>query len=283
MKIFVFGQGKVGKALAAAWKKAGHTVTARAARKGWPRRPIDCDAVLLATRDGELAEICERAASEHTLPKRSVVFHAAGSKSADVLAALRPVVRGVAQFHPMISFASPRKPPRLERGHVHVAGDAAAERVGRTLARDLGMIPRTFEPGFDPIGYHAAAGLAANGAAALAALAAEVLVKAGVPREVAPALLGPLLRSVGDNVEALGLPAALTGPVRRGDADGVAKHDAMLADRCPQAQPLYRAATMAQLPLAEALGDAPKAAFVELRKLVAGWTMEPVARKRSQV
>lgn len=280
MKIFVFGQGKVGKALASAWKKAGHTVTARSARKGWPARPVDCDAVLLATRDGELAGICERAAREHTLPKRAVVFHAAGSRTADALDALRPAVRGVAQFHPMISFASPAKPPSLVRGHVHVAGDPAAERVGRTLARALGMIPRTFGKGFDPVGYHAAAGLAANGAAALAALAAEVLVQAGVPRETAPLLLGPLLRSVGDNVEALGLPAALTGPVRRGDAAGVRKHDEMLAARCPQAQPLYRAATVAQLPLAESLGDAPKAAFVELRKLAREWTLERVARTR---
>ncbi len=282
MKIFVFGQGKVGKALAAAWKKAGHTVTARSARKGWPSRPVDCDAVLLAARDGELAGICERAAREHTLPERAVVFHAAGSKSADVLAALRPVVRGVAQFHPMISFASPQKPPGLARGHVHVAGDPAAERVGRTLAKALGMIPRTFGEGFDPVGYHAAAGLAANGAVALAALAAEILVRAGVPRDVAPALLGPLLRSVGDNVEALGLPAALTGPVRRGDAAGVRKHDEMLANRCPRAQPLYRAATAAQLPLAETLGDAPEEAFVALRELVAEWSVEPVARRQSR-
>jgi predicted short-subunit dehydrogenase-like oxidoreductase (DUF2520 family) len=281
MKIFVFGQGKVGKALAVAWKKAGHTVTARAARKGWPARPIDVDAVLLAVRDGELGAICERAAAQKTLPKRAVVFHAAGSKSADALAALRPVVRGVAQFHPMISFASPQKPPSLTRGHVHVAGDPAAERVGRALARALGMTPRTFGTDFDPIGYHAAAGLAANGAAALAALAAEVLVKAGVPREVAPALLGPLLRSVGDNVEALGLPAALTGPVRRGDVAGVRRHDEMLTARCPEAQALYRAATAAQIPLAETLGDAPKPAFAELRKLVAEWSMEPVARRRT--
>jgi len=271
IKIFVFGQGKVGKALAAAWRKAGHPVVARAARKGWPKRPVDAEAVLLAVRDGELAGICERAAREGTLSKKAVVFHAAGSKSAEALAALRPAVRGVAQFHPMISFADPARPPRLERGHVHVSGDPAAERVGKTLARSLGMTPRTFGPGFDPVGYHAAAGLAANGAAALAALAAEVLVAAGVPREVAPALLGPLLRSVGDNVEALGLPAALTGPVRRGDAAGVRRHDEMLAARCPAALPLYRASTAAQLPLAERLGDAPKKAFSELRALVAEW------------
>lgn len=272
VKIFVFGQGKVGKALAAKWRKAGHVVVARAARKGWPKRPLDADAVLLAVRDGDLTALCERAAREGTLSRKAVVFHAAGSKSADALAAVRPVVRGVAQFHPMMSFASPAAPPQLEGGHVHVAGDPAAERVGKTLARALGMVPRTFGADFDPVTYHAAAGLAANGAAALAALAAELLVAAGVPRDTAPALLGPLLRSVGDNVETLGLPDALTGPVRRGDAAGVQRHDEMLATRYPAARPLYRASVAAQLPLAERLGDAPKQAFTQLRRLVSSWT-----------
>ena len=233
MKIFVFGQGKVGRPLALAWRRAGHTVIARAARKGWPARPIDADAVLLAVRDGDLGGLCERALRERTLPARAVVFHAAGSKSAEVLAALRPVVRGVAQFHPMISFADPQRPPQWRGGHVHVAGDPAAVRVGRTLARALGMVPRTFGADFDAVGYHAAAGLTANGAAALAALAAKILEGAGVPAKDVPALLGPLLRSVGDNVEALGFPHALTGPVRRGDAAGVQKHDALLVgDEC---------------------------------------------------
>ena len=46
-------------------------------------------------------------------------------------------------------------------------------------------------------------------------------------------MLGPLLRSVADNVETLGFPDALTGPVRRGDAAGVEKHLATLREKLP--------------------------------------------------
>jgi predicted short-subunit dehydrogenase-like oxidoreductase (DUF2520 family) len=74
-------------------------------------------------------------------------------------------------------------------------------------------------------------------------------------------MLGPLLRSVADNVEALGFPAALTGPVRRGDAAGVQKHLATLREKLPQAVPLYLEAAAAQLPLARAIGDAPADSF----------------------
>jgi len=85
---------------------------------------------------------------------------------------------------------------------------------------------------------------------------AELLVKAGVAPAEAPRMLGPLLRSVADNVELLGFPEALTGPVRRGDASGVEKHLRTLREKLPHAVPLYLAAARAQLPLARAIGDA---------------------------
>jgi predicted short-subunit dehydrogenase-like oxidoreductase (DUF2520 family) len=159
-------------------------------------------------------------------------------------------------MHPMISFASTGRTPSLVRGNVHIQGDPAAVRRAGALARKLGMTPRTF-PGLDTIGYHAAAGLVANGAAALAAAGTELLVRSGVPAGQAPRLLGPLLRSVAENVEALGFPQSLTGPVRRGDAAAVAKHLDALRQRVPSAVPMFLASGLAQLPLARALSDAP--------------------------
>src|SRR5262249_42400313 len=154
--------------------------------------------------------------------------------------------------------ASPAKPPTLERGQLHVEGDAAAVRVVRRVARVLGMSARTI-PALDKVGYHAAAGLVANGAAALAAAGTGLLVAAGVASDLAPKMLGPLLRSVAENVERLGLPEALTGPVRRGDTGGVVRHLEVIREKCPRLLPLYRALVRAQLPLARSLGDADPA------------------------
>jgi predicted short-subunit dehydrogenase-like oxidoreductase (DUF2520 family) len=135
------------------------------------------------------------------------------------------------------------------------------------LARLIGMTPRSI-PDLDTIAYHAAAGLVANGAAALAAVGAQLLVRAGVPREVAPKMLGPLLRSVADNVETLGFPEALTGPVRRGDAGGVEKHLSTLDAKLPDAVPLYLAAAKAQLPLARAIGEASTESFDAVERVI---------------
>lgn len=260
MKVFVFGAGKVGRALAHALEERGVRVTLRPARKGLPKKPIDADVVVLAVRDRALEPLAEELASSGIVKKKAVVVHNAGARSADVLRALAPVTAGVAQMHPMISFASRTSFPTLTRGNVHVQGDAAAVTRARRLAKKLGMSPRTF-PGLDTVGYHAAAGIVANGAAALSAMGAKLLEASGVPASDAPKLLGPLLRSVADNVEALGFPDALTGPVRRGDAAGIGRQIDLLRERFPELLPIYLASTWAQLPIARTLGEAPPKDF----------------------
>jgi predicted short-subunit dehydrogenase-like oxidoreductase (DUF2520 family) len=73
-------------------------------------------------------------------------------------------------------------------------------------------------------GYHAAAALAANGAVALAFTSVRVLERLGFDRRDAECAIGGLLQSVGENVQSLGVPAALTGPIARGEAEAVQKH-----------------------------------------------------------
>jgi predicted short-subunit dehydrogenase-like oxidoreductase (DUF2520 family) len=280
--VFIFGSGKVGRAIAhvlRASKSKGPSVTLHAARKGLPRKPIDADILVLAVRDRDLAALATKLAEARLVSKRTACVHAAGAATAEIIAPLRAVSAGVAQMHPMISFASLRVFPSLARGHVHVKGDRIAEARARTLVRLLGMTPRTFEA-LDTIGYHAAAGLVANGAAALAAVGCELLAKSGVPAHLAPKMLGPLLRSVAENIEALGFPDALTGPVRRGDPAAVEKHLGVILERLPSAIPLYLASVGAQVPLARAIGEAPAASFDAIESFVARGVQDMHARQR---
>ncbi len=188
MRVMIIGAGKVGASLAKASKKIGWPITLYSARKFEPKKPLNCDFLILAVRDRDLAPLAEKIAKSGHLSKKAVCVHVAGALSADELAPLRDACAGVAQMHPMISFASKAKPPRLAHGHVHVKGDAIAEARAKKFARAIGMTPRTFAK-LDTIGYHAAAGLVANGAAALAAIGVSVLVEAGVPKSDAPKML----------------------------------------------------------------------------------------------
>ncbi len=261
MRVAIVGVGKVGRGLYGALRAARVPCSIVSARQfvESPRR-LRGDIVVIAARDAAISRVVDAIVVSGKIDRAAVAVHCAGALDAEVLAPLRPICAGVAQMHPMISFADPARPPTLRGGHAHVAGDAEAEKRARKLCRTIGMIPRTFE-GLDRVAYHASAGLVANGAAALAAAGAELLRHAGANERSIPAMLGPLLRSVADNVETMGLPDALTGPVRRGDANGVSKHLATLKQKAPELIPLYVACAEAQLPLARALGDAPPEAF----------------------
>ena len=268
--VFVFGAGKVGKNLARALRATGLSVELRPAREGLPSKPIDAGFVIVAVRDGDVpkvaAGLAERGLVGHV---PAAIVHCAGALGPEALAAARVGKARVAQMHPMISFASPDFLPSLERGQLHVDGDAAAVKAAKALGKRLGMTPRTIA-GLDRVAYHAAAGLVANGAAALAAGGLELLERAGVERATATKMLGPLLRSVAENVERLGLPQALTGPVRRGDAGAVAKHLATIGRLAPHLSAFYAAAAVAQLPLARSLGEAPAENFDAIARTLPG-------------
>ena len=266
-RVFVVGAGKVGTALTRQLRSRGSSVTLRAARRRLPRT-IDAnfDVVVLAVRESDLRPLAGRLVG--VVPRRAVVVHVAGALGTEPLEPLRGACAGVAQMHPLLSFASRRRSPNLEGATMHVQGDPVAVARARLLARVLGMKPRTIAK-LDSALYHAAAGLVANGAAALCAVGAELLVRAGADRALVPRMLGPLLRSVADNLETLGFPGALTGPVRRGDLAGVERHLAVLRGlhgKTPRALPLYIAVAEAQVPLARAIGDAPAATFRAIQK-----------------
>jgi predicted short-subunit dehydrogenase-like oxidoreductase (DUF2520 family) len=254
-RVVIIGAGKVGRTLAAALRRAHLPTKLVAVRRGLPAVRWHLDVLIIAARESEFSNIIDHFASGQWLPADAVVLHVAGSLSSAVLAPLRPVTGGVAQFHPLLAFADARHPPDLRGAHVNVEGDPRAVALARKLATRLGLRPRTL-PGLDPIAYHAAAGLLANGAAALAAASQRILTASGLPTKTASALLGPLLRSVADNVESLGMPAALTGPVRRGDAIAVAKHRQILERIAPELLGLFNELARAQLGAAHHLRDA---------------------------
>jgi hypothetical protein len=100
--------------------------------------------------------------------------------------------------------------------------------------------------------------------------AAELLVRDGVVCEEAPKLLGPLLRSVAENVERLGFPDALTGPVRPATSS-VWRSTSPPCVRRSRSRPLLpgRGARAAAAG-ARALGDAAPESFDAIEVVVEG-------------
>jgi predicted short-subunit dehydrogenase-like oxidoreductase (DUF2520 family) len=80
---------------------------------------------------------------------------------------------------------------------------------------------------------------------------------AGVPPEVALELARPLASETLDNVFRLGAPAALSGPIARGDFATVARQQGALQDWDAPTAALYAALVTATTALAARAGKAP--------------------------
>ena len=139
-------------------------------------------------------------------------------------------------------------------GRVQRPSLTAPRRTGVTAAGSRQPIG-CLDPGGEPVEiaeaartrYHAALAVGSNGTAAVVSLARDLLLASGI--ETPERFLRGLASTSAANAAEAGA-AALTGPVRRGDARTVAAHLADLEIALPEAVPAYRA--LAELALSYA-------------------------------
>ncbi len=106
----------------------------------------------------------------------------------------------------------------------------------RSLASELGMVAVEVRDE-DRAAYHAAASIASNFLVTLEDAAERLLSTTGADRSI----LVPLVRAAVENWATLGGPAALTGPVARGDEATIARQREAVTDRTPELLALFDA------------------------------------------
>jgi predicted short-subunit dehydrogenase-like oxidoreductase (DUF2520 family) len=240
-RVVVIGRGKLGRALATQLAQHGVEVSLRPGThaQAEPRAKAAKATRLvyvLAVPDAAIAKVAEHIAPR--LAARDVVMHCAGARGLSELEAAAHVGAATCVLHPLVSFASRRKLPALAGATFVAHGAPRALSAARWLCQELEA--RCLVAPITGPAYHAAAALLANGSAALAYSAQRILVELGIaPRSAERALAG-LLATVAHNVRALGVPAALTGPVSRGDQATVRSHLRALARLSPELAGHYR-------------------------------------------
>ena len=206
--------------------------------------------VLLAVPDAAIAAVAEQLAREGAIESRHAVLHLSGLLDRRALEPLIPSGAALGSFHPLQTVSDPASAPdRLRGAYAGIEGDDRALAAGRELAETLGMTPVVIPPSAKPA-YHAGATIAANYTVVLAAVAQRLAGSAGVSPDVARRLYLPLIRGAAANLE-IGPAAALTGPVRRGDAETVAAHLRALP---PEVRGLYLLLAREALQLAREAG-----------------------------
>jgi predicted short-subunit dehydrogenase-like oxidoreductase (DUF2520 family) len=259
VKVAIVGAGVLGTALGILLARAGYTVVAVSSRTrrsseiavgligqgeviGDPgMAAMGADVVLLAVPDRAIPSVAIQVASGGALRRGAVVAHLAGGLPAQVLAGVVAAGGTRGSLHPLQSFADVDVAVRLiPETFFFLEGDPEAVEVLRSLVIALEGRPVSLPAGSKAV-YHAGASVASNFLVALMDFARELLVRSGVPPDVAlPALL-PLAKGTLANLEAVGLPKALTGPIARGDIGTVRSHVRSLGELPGDLIRIYRA------------------------------------------
>lgn len=231
--------------------------------------------VFLTVPDDMVGSLCQEVAEEGGWREGQGVVHCSGALPSDVLAPARERGALVASFHPLQAFATAEAAIAHMPGSAFaIEGDAPLVAELDRLANLLGGTALHLTPGEKTL-YHAAAVIASNYTVTLAALASELLAREGIAPDANIALryLLPLLRGTVDNLDALGLPGALTGPIARGDAGTVSRHLHDLDGCAPDLAHLYRHLARLTLPLALEKGGLSQEELTALREVLEGETI----------
>lgn len=224
------------------------------------------DLLVLAVPDREIAGVAAEIAAGGRLAIGAAAIHLSGALASDVLAPLAAVGAAVGSIHPLQSFAGAGAAERLATTAIFVEGDPIErfEAIARDLSDRVHRLPRGGK-----ILYHAGAAAASNLFAAMVDLGVRLFGAAGIAREDALSALLPLVEGTVANLKTVGLPAALTGPVARGDVEIVRLHLERMAESCPELAAVYAAASRHAATVAREKGTLSEAAHADLLRLLA--------------
>lgn len=187
------------------------------------------DVVFLTVPDRMIRPVCDEIAAAKGFKRGAVVLHCAGAHDASLLASARERKAHIAALHPLQSFASPVAAVKSMKGTCFTFdGDEKAAPVAERIVDSLGgRMVRI--PAESRALYHAASCVLSNYLVSVVDLGSAMLALSGLGRAGAAKAAGPLLRGTVENIGKLGTPAALTGPISRGDVETVSLHLAALA------------------------------------------------------
>jgi predicted short-subunit dehydrogenase-like oxidoreductase (DUF2520 family) len=280
LKIGFIGAGTVGTALAVLLSGQHYEVVAvssrsRSSADKLAKRVHGCRAfdgsqavadaaelVFVTTPDAAIAEV---AAGTRWHDGQSVI-HCSGADSVAILEPARQANAMVGGFHPLQTFAG------FERAIENIPGSTFAiesqeplRSTLKTMCTHLGgnWIELKAE---DKVPYHAAAVFASNYLVTLVKMATDLWQTFGIPPDRATAALMPLMRGTLHNIETLGFPQCLTGPIARGDAGTIEKHLAVLQNKTPDLLYAYKELGLQTIPIALAKGkiDSRQAGELEI-------------------
>jgi len=263
-KVGFIGAGKVGTALATTLFKGGYPVVAVANNnisvsekladlvpgchvfKTAQEVANTAEHVFITTPDDSIPTV----ASELTWRPEQNVVHCSGAASIDILDPAKKSGAMVGSFHPCQAFAS------VDQAIKNLPGSTfAIEAQGplldilKEMASTIGCDWIVLKPGNKAL-YHAAAVFASNYFVTLLKVATDLFQNFDIPTAQSTKVLMPLIQGNIKNINTIGLPSCLTGPIARGDVSTIEKHIYALNKKEPSLLKIYAELGLQTIPIA---------------------------------
>jgi len=282
LRLGFIGAGTVGTALSVRLSNKGYQVIAVSSRSQTSARKLaravsGCQAfdsnqdvadaaelIFITTPDDAIASV---ASEIHWHTGQSVV-HCSGALSTDILKSAKKPGAQVGAFHPLQTFAS------VKQAIDNIPGSTFAVEAEEPLLNTLKDMAITLDGHWielkanDKVVYHAAAVIACNYLVTLVKLATDLWQSFNIPPSQATQALLPLIRGTIHNIDTVGIPQCLTGPIARGDVETIKKHLDALQKVAPALLSTYRELGFQTIPVALAKGKINQHQAEELQAIL---------------
>ena len=255
-KMGIIGSGVVGTAIGVVLNAKGYEITGVHDIKSESTRQLverigcasyldpqdvarSADILFITSSDNAIQQVVDELAESNAFRPGQVIVHMSGAQSSEILDRAKEFGAQVLSVHPLQSFANLEGAIANLPGSVFsIEGDkgayGAAVCIVETLGGEYFFIDRKAKPL-----YHAGACVVSNYLVTLLDLGTKLLESTGIPPSMATRALMPLVHGTINNVENIGIPKALTGPIARGDLETINKHLECMEEMAPEMMKLY--------------------------------------------
>ena len=282
LELGFIGAGTVGTALAVRLSSKGYRVVAISSRNQTSAEKLaqvitGCHAynnnqavadaaelIFITTTDDAITPV---ASQIQWHPGQSVV-HCSGADSTNVLKTAKNSGALVGVLHPLQTFAN------IKQAIENIPGSTFALEAEEPLLNTLTDMVTALDGNWielkesDKIAYHAAAVITCNYLVTLVKLATDLWQTFAIPPQQATQALLPLLRGTINNIDTVGIPQCLTGPIARGDTGTVKKHLVTLHNASPSLLSTYKELGLQTIPIAVAKGKINQRQAQELQTIL---------------
>jgi len=282
LKLGFIGAGTVGTALSVRLSSKGYRVAAVSSRSQTSARNLaqaisgcrafnnnqevadTAELIFITTPDDAIAPVV----SQIQWHAGQRVVHCSGADSTDILEPAKRLGAQVGVFHPLQTFAS------VSQAMENMPGSTFVIEAEEPLLSILKDMANALDGNWvelkasDKVIYHAAAVIACNYLVTLVKLATDLWQTFSIPSHQATQVLLPLLRGTINNIDAIGIPQCLTGPIARGDTGTIKKHLKALQKIAPAVLPTYRELGLQTIPIALAKGKINQQQAQELQAIL---------------